>query len=338
MKRKGWGILVHLLAWVLFLLIPLLFIPSRPPVPVSHSLPLPDATDKFLFMFLMPGILFISFYYLNYFVLIPRIYFEHKKLLYVLICLAYLMFILVVVWLLPSLIKHFPLRSFISPGSSLVAFMYVLVLLISFGIRLSDRWKETEQEKTYAELAYLKAQINPHFLFNTLNSLYVLAQKKSDSTAEGIIRLSDMMRYVTSGTRQDYVPLQTKIDYISNYISLQKLRASPATKITLETEGNTEHEKIAPMTLMPFIENAFKHGISTEKYSEIAVKIGIKDHVLELHVSNTIARKTSVELNETHLGIENTRKRLDLLYPGKHTLSIRNSGDRYDVLLTITLV
>ena len=129
-------------------------------------------------------------------------------------------------------------------------------------LKINSRLKLAEKEKVNAELSYLKAQINPHFLFNTLNSIYSLAIEKSDYTATAVVKLSSMMRYVITDASHKFVPLEKEINYISNYIELQKLRIDSSIKLMYTVTGDISDKKIAPLVLISFIENAFKYGVN----------------------------------------------------------------------------
>jgi len=187
------------------------------------------------------------------------------------------------------------------------------------------------------EISFLKAQINPHFLFNTLNSIYSLSISKSDAAPDAVVKLSNMMRYSVSEANQNFVSLSKEIEYISNYIELQRLRVTDKIKINYEISGDVEGKQIAPFLLIPFVENAFKHGVNSEEDSDIGIKIDIGSDGLLLKVAN---KKVTVHIGKDTgigLGIETTRKRLRLLYPGRHKLDITDNNDSFRILLQIDL-
>jgi LytS/YehU family sensor histidine kinase len=215
-------------------------------------------------------------------------------------------------------------------------FRFSVVTFVSLTLMISNRWKRAEKEKLNAELSYLKAQINPHFLFNTLNSIYSLAIQKSDLTPSAVVKLSAMMRYVVSESNRDFVPLDKELSYIRNYVELQQLRFGEAVQLLFFVHGNAGSSKIAPLILIPFVENAFKHGINAEESSCIRISIDIDNNELRLEVFNN---KVFVRREEekSGLGIENTRGRLHLLYPNRHSLVITDTEESFSVLLTIRL-
>ncbi|SDM92857.1 Histidine kinase [Daejeonella rubra] len=193
-----------------------------------------------------------------------------------------------------------------------------------------------------ANLNFLRSQINPHFLFNILNSLYGTAlQERSERTADGIQRLGDMMRFMLHENMQEKISLTREIEYLNNYIALQTLRTQTSPDITIQSEieehmGNLQ---IAPMLLIPFVENAFKHGISLKESSGIRISLLCKDKSLYFDVSNSIHAKNSndPESEKNGIGLNNVQQRLRLLYPGKHELTIRENGKEFFIHLTIQL-
>jgi hypothetical protein len=216
-------------------------------------------------------------------------------------------------------------------------FRFLVIFLISLMLKINEQWKKAQKDKLQAELSYLKAQINPHFLFNTLNTIYSLAVEKSDNAPGAVVKLSDMMRYVLNEADKDYVPLDKEIKYISNYIELQKGRFGDTVKVDYTVNGNTTRKTIAPLVLIPFIENAYKHGINPEEESAIEVLIDIHPKAVQLYVSN---KKVAVQQRleeKSGLGIENTKSRLNLLYPGKYELNITDDGNKFTVLLNIDI-
>lgn len=217
-------------------------------------------------------------------------------------------------------------------------FLFVSGLFVSMTIRISQQLKHIKQEKTEAELSYLKAQINPHFLFNTLNSVYALALNNSPQTADAVVKLSGMMRYVLTYSQLEFVSLDKEIKYISDYIDLQKLRISSNVTLSYEVNGDLEGLRIAPLLLIPFVENAFKHGVNAEDASTIEIKISVYRNVLNFNIKNNIVRQAFNKEDESGIGSENTRLRLNMIYPQKHLLNIEESENVFSISLQITLI
>lgn len=197
--------------------------------------------------------------------------------------------------------------------------------------------RDLEQEKLRAELTALKHQVNPHFLFNVLNSLYGLAFRNDDEpTAEGIAKLSLLMRYMLYESNDNEVLLEKEIEYLENYISLQKLRLDDQTELLFEVRGSVVGKSIAPMLLIPFVENAFKFGISTAKKSFVHIILVIAQDTLVFETHNSIHEvNIPVEDGIGGIGLENVRKRLELLYSGKYTLTNGPEGKVYRSRLTL---
>lgn len=193
-----------------------------------------------------------------------------------------------------------------------------------------------------AHLDMLRAQINPHFLFNSLNTLYGTAlQEKADRTGEGIQRLGDMMRFMLDENVQDKISLNRETEYIMNYISLQKLRTdpSPGININVTIDDSPSHLSITPMLLIPFIENAFKHGISLREPSHIKITLQLQGNAVYFDVYNSKhgVNENDPERNNNGIGLNNVKQRLDLYYPDRHELIIRENANEYFVHLTIQL-
>jgi sensor histidine kinase YesM len=232
--------------------------------------------------------------------------------------------------------SHFQ-RPFFLPHISDNFFLFIIVLFVSMTLKINSQLKRTEKEKTEVQLSYLQSQINPHFLFNTLNSIYSLAiEEKSRNTATAIVKLSGMMRYTTTESGSDLVDLDKEITYISNYIDLQKIRLGNTAKITYQTNGIFTGKKIVPLMLIPFIENAFKYGVNAEEDSDISISIVIKDDDLHLSVMNNKVHRVPDEF-KTGVGIKNTKKRLELLYPTRHRLTIEDMDNTFKVTLYLNL-
>ncbi len=230
----------------------------------------------------------------------------------------------------------------------LVIVINLLTLLASFAYRFSKDWfyhehiqRKLNEEKLAAELAFLKSQVNPHFLFNTLNNLFALAiQNKDEITAEGIRKLAGLMRYMLHESNKELIELSKELEYLTHYIELQKIRLlnQPGSRIQMNVLGNPELIQVAPMLFIPFIENAFKHGISMSNPSPISIQFNLSASEIHFSANNTINRLRKTEPDEiSGVGLENVKKRLNLLYPNRHTLQIHTIDDQFTVTLIIHL-
>ncbi|MXN91536.1 sensor histidine kinase [Flavobacterium sp. Sd200] len=359
MANKTQNYILHLLGSLLFISIPIL---SSPDLDSKREL---FELAPFRSNFLAYALLLVFFYF-NYLYLIPRFYFTKKYrlfFLYLIICFA-------IVALLPNMLMvhnrgfvpnmtDMPMpprmdemprefrgihpsattRFFFLPsmhGGSLLQFL--LVFSLSFLLRTSQRLEYIQNEKLKTEVSYLRAQINPHFLFNTLNSLYALALEKSDAAPEAILKLSAMMRYVVTESGRDRVALENEINYIKNYISLQQLRMDGSTPLSFIVTGSTIGKTISPLLLIPFIENAFKYGLNPEENSAIDINIDIAEDTLEMRVKNNKVNTNLPPEETSGHGLTNTRQRLEFLYPEKHSLTIFDTNRHFEVQLKLTLV
>jgi two-component system LytT family sensor kinase len=217
----------------------------------------------------------------------------------------------------------------------------ILLILLGGMIRLGFSFIKNQNEKKIlenanlnAEVNFLKSQINPHFLFNTLNGIYSLAHNKSTQTETAILKLSDLMRYVLYESGTEKVELEKDIQYLTNYIALQRLRLSSKITIHYEVRGSFEGCYIAPLLLISFIENAFKHGISYTNSSFIQIEIVLFEETLTLFIENPVIETNSFAGG---VGLKNVTRRLELLYPGKYSLNIVNSGRLHVVNLKLNL-
>ena len=212
-------------------------------------------------------------------------------------------------------------------------------ILIKFAIDWFDTQKlkaEMINQSQMSELALLRSQVNPHFLFNTLNNIYSLVCKKSPDAPEAIMKLSSIMRYMLYDTNTDVVLLEKEIEYLMSFIELQKLRIRHTDFVELCIEGEVGNKTIAPMLLIPFVENAFKHGSKTGISPGIRIHLVASPHQLLFEVTNHI-KKNSIGSKDTigGIGLQNINRRLELLYPGKHSLELKQDDDLYRIKLLI---
>lgn len=222
--------------------------------------------------------------------------------------------------------------------------IFFLVFTVGTCIAVIQRWlkteetrKETESQKLNTELSFLKSQINPHFFFNTLNNIYSLAIVRSEKTAPAVMKLSYIMRYILTETTQDHVPLQNEVDFIHNYIELQQVRLTDKTHVIFKSNGDIENKLIAPLIFIPFVENAFKYGISTKHDSSIEINLTVVQNRLDFSVKNYIVASENNMLENTSIGINNVKRRLELIYPEKYKLSYEAKDNFYYVHLEIQL-
>lgn len=294
----------------------------------------------------------VAYFYINYFILVPYLYQRKKFLTYITLSIVGL---IVVVHTPDIIVKNSAIyESFIAemnPKRKLRqqpsffmqlltgrnAYLFYLALSIGILLRKSQYINEIKQDMLKSEVAYLKAQINPHFLFNTLNSLYALSLMKSDDAPDAILKLSSIMRYVVTESTKDKVALSDELKYITDYIDLQKLRLTKNVIIHFKIDGVVQNQKIAPLLFIPIIENCFKYGIDQNKQSTINIHIAVHENQVTLSTSNKKLAKNISEIEKTETGISNTRKRLDILYADKHKIYLTDNITDYQVKLTLKL-
>lgn len=202
------------------------------------------------------------------------------------------------------------------------------------------KYTENAQEQLTAELSVLKAQVNPHFLFNTLNNIYSMSLYDSVKTPEMILKLSQLLSYMLYECRDEEVSLKKEIHFIENYIELEAIRVEDVAKIHLSIEGEDPGHKIPPLLFIPLIENAFKHGISEkQETSEIRISMKIAEHSIEMEINNPLDPVSEKYTNSKHngLGIENVKKRLQLLFPKQHTFRITQTENQYTTQLSLSV-
>ena len=220
-------------------------------------------------------------------------------------------------------------------GKSVI--LYLLGILFTTLFRTRQFQYALTQAKTDAELKYLKAQIHPHFLFNSLNSVYAMCiEEEAPQSGKAVLQLSNMMRYVISDAHADLVDLEKELTYIKNYVALQELRLGDTAQIDFKIEGNSHSLKIAPLLLISIIENAFKYGISPEEDSPITIHLTIQEQRLSMLVVNKI-HPNIIPKESTGVGLQNTQQRLELNYPNKNCLVINNNSHLFSVSLSLEL-
>lgn len=233
------------------------------------------------------------------------------------------------------------------PMQPVMLFAFLTIFGISIAYFSLKEWAKSERiqaqlqaDQLSTEIKFLKSQVNPHFLFNTLNNLFSIAQSKgNDELADGISKLSGMMRYMIYESNEELVPLKKEIEYLQNCITLNKLRyADDEAKVIFDHPEKTDGIFVAPMLFIPFVENAFKHGVAIGTPSEIDISVLLTNgHLIFNCANNNYSYIKKMEMEISGIGLENVKRRLALLYPQRHQLMIDNSDDRFIVKLNIDL-
>lgn len=341
MKVKPFSAAMHLIICVLLLVIPYITTDQ-----VFNSLA-PSSNIKYILLCVLLSSVLLTTFYINYFLLIPKFLLAKRYWLYFLFVLLAIAFVLTLSGAL-FIFSDFNPQVLAKTSQAIEKIIPVIIInalsLWLISIALSILWagynqlKETESERLSAQIASLKAQINPHFLFNTLNNIYATVIDKEPDAADMVDKLAEMMRYTMKDTQQEFVLLADEINYIDNFIELQKKRLDKSVKLDYASLENLPDLQIAPMLLIPFIENAFKHGVNPEQRSQICINMSISKTEFRLNVLND---KVSIQRNISEysgLGIKNTKNRLNLIYPSRHLLVINDQDKEFSISLHINLV
>lgn len=222
----------------------------------------------------------------------------------------------------------------------LIAGFSTIIQVMTDWLRHRQVKKELETKTMESELNFLKSQINPHFLFNTLNSLYALTLKKSEKAPEIVIQLSEIMRYMLYECNERRVPLHKEVNYMKNYIELERLRQGSDVDLKFAVKGDVGDQMIAPLMFIPFIENSFKHGLSNQiRHGFVHICLELEGTEIRLNIQNSKTPSHPVQEHKRSggIGLTNIQRRLDLIYPGRYTLEIKDQPDRYIVNLGIEL-
>ncbi|MPL99788.1 hypothetical protein SDC9_46009 [bioreactor metagenome] len=343
--------LLHFLGWFIFFMSPF----------ITFPLNITIGGDRLTQHSVLTSSLAIVFY-LNYLLLIPYVFKTKKYFLYCILALSLCFaFSAIDDYIFmkttrgpmyertladgppPEIIIEKPRRE---PGPFQGVTFFATITILSLGLKMTSEWikaekkkRELENEKLKIELMALKAQINPHFFFNVMNSLCSLARKKSDDTEKYIIKLSEIFRYNLNDLSQDKVRLSKELDFINNYIDIQYMRNPLLKPVIFDVNGNTDSVTIEPMLLFPFIENAFKHGASGSQPLIVRIKLEIIDKMLHFRIENSVPNgRSSVSQDESAgIGQQNARRRLDILYPDKHGLLFATHNNTYIADLNLDL-
>nr|WP_295926366.1 sensor histidine kinase [uncultured Dyadobacter sp.] len=326
--EKKLPVMLHLLAWGIYATV------------VFYGNYARTSPDVFFIHYGIALVAHAGSFYLNYAYLIPRILPRHSLVLFLVGNVMAMMLIAVSALVVEDALLHlgqFSRRISSGDFSPLLTrgSNYIIFALFGLVVRLSVDWyrklsKEKEKENEYlkSELAVLKAQINPHFLFNSLNNLYALSLRQAPETPTVILRISEMMRYLLYETNAEMVPLEKEVSMIRTYVAMHEMRSKSEEGICFESSGQLQSVMIPPLLLLPLIENVFKHGSSP-----IVIAVRLNDQVLSVYTSNKL-RAAGPEISGG-LGIANLRRRLALLYPGAHELSLQQVQDIFTADLAI---
>ena len=284
-------------------------------------------------------------FYTNYSLLVPYFLLK-KKILPYLFCVVILLLISYLIIFNVFGFEFYDSRNLLDKRPSkftIIIFFNSVIIIIGTIIRLYEQWiendrinKEIEVKKNKTELESLKNQLNPHFLFNSLNSIYSLSTKKSNDTPEAVIMLSELMRYMLYKANDKKVFLKDELQYIENYIKLQHIRIAKNKNVKINIKGVISTQKISPLLFISYIENAFKYGTDFNGNTEIEIDISVKDNELQFKCVNIIGNRSKDE-ESSGIGMQNTKNRLELLYPDKHWLTTIENDNKFMVDLKLKI-
>ncbi|WP_276089452.1 sensor histidine kinase [Pedobacter sp. JY14-1] len=291
------------------------------------------------------GVCNVSIFYINYTLLIPMLVKEQKRYgLYMVSITLLILGMCVIKTAIASLnpeqlltysgkkgaVAYSSLARYAAEALFISGFFVVISALLKFAIDWAGNervQRNLERERKEMELQFLKSQLNPHFLFNSLNNIYSLAYQKSEKTPDAILKLSEMMRYMIYESNDSWVSLSKEIEYVQNFIELQKLRFKDGAFVEFTMNGEIDHQRIVPLILISFVENAFKHGVANDPKDPIRINIIANQKILHFSITN---KKNNYNKDEMGgVGLSNVERRLQLLYPDRYKLNIVNSATHY---------
>ena len=340
-QKKWLTVLLHAAAWIIWLLLPVLLAPPNRAAETEAS---GGSSDFILFSRFIMQLSWIGIFYLNFYVLIPRFEYKKKHLLFSISLLIVLVWMIAQSWFLFGIWvdnSHFhPLRNII-----INFLIYLFILASSTAYRLiNDRIisernnKEKENENLKTELSLLRSQVNPHFMFNVLNNMVALARKHSDDLEPSLIKLSSLMRYMLYEADEEKVSLEKEIEYLQSYVDLQQQRFGKNVKLIMDTSKVDGSYKIEPMLLIPFVENAYKHGTGMIENAQIEIELKAEKNILQFSVRNKFNNQPQEIKDKTSgIGLANVTRRLNLLYGEDHSLLIAKKDHWFTVSLQLNL-
>jgi hypothetical protein len=336
-------VLLHTTAWVLLFSLPYLLRPQNNPNQPVH--PEPDSPWVSFAVMRASDVMLISFFYLNALLLIPRLLYKKKYLFYTFSVLGSAAVYILVYWLIRITFTHpdrpFEFRKHVFFCT--IIFIFILACSTAFKtirdkIIADSIAQEKENEYLKTELSLLRSQVSPHFMFNVLNNMVALARKQSDLLEPSLIKLSSLMRYMLYETDEEKVSLEKETEYLQSYIDLQRQRFSKKVIINVNMQTTDKLYDIEPMLLIPFVENAFKHGTGMIEQAQIDIDLKAENNMLQFTVANKYD-SSSIEVKDkaSGIGLTNVQRRLELLYPRHHTLEITRENGKFIVSLQINL-
>ena len=335
-----WGkIFLHVAAWMIVFSLPYLLSPPYDP----HRPAEPDR-EGFFYVNIFTGFFWAGLFYLNAYILTPTLVYKKKYLLYtVTLLVVYCSIMLFHGIFFSLLVKARPFSFFRSASFNVTTFFLTIASSIIFRM-MQDKSKtdkiaqQKQEENLKSELSFLRSQISPHFVFNVLNNIVALIRLKSDQLEPTVMKLSSLMQYMLYETDEEKVMLQTEAEYLQSYIDLQQQRFGSKVKLNISIEINDKGYTIEPMLMIPFVENAFKHGVGRIDKPQIDICLQTKENTLYFTVRNKYNEINMETKDKTSgIGLMNVKRRLNLLYGNQHKLSITHKDEWFSVSLQLNL-
>jgi sensor histidine kinase YesM len=339
--KKWVAVGLHILFWALFFVSPFLL---RPAMGNMNMLQVQKNYNGFFVLHLLNNFLRLLLFYGNAYLFIPRLVYKRKYTQYLLVLAGSLGFMLV--WdryFFQLLIDEFDHKVWNFFVFNLFPFFFIVITstalrMIQDRIKENQRAKERETENLKTELSFLRSQVSPHFMFNVLNNMVALARKKSDALEPSLIKLSQLLRYMLYETDEAKVLVEKEVEYLQSYIDLQQQRFGRQVKINADFENIDAGYSIEPMLLIPFVENAFKHGTGLIADAEINIHLALLKGHLIFSVKNRYLDTTNKVKDKTSgIGLNNVKRRLNLLYRDSHSLQINKQDGWFTALLQLNL-
>lgn len=338
-SKKWFTVLLHTLVWILLFSLPYILKPSLGDNRPVTNKPEPGTVH---FRYALNNLIYIAFFYLNAFILFPQYVYKKRYRQYILLVSTLFIVILSLTWFV--LFEIFQRPNFNLRGHILFNFFFYLFILaasIAYSMimdraKTERRSREKENENLKTELSLLRSQASPHFMFNVLNNMVALARKKSDLLEPSLMKFSSLMRYMLYEADEEKVSLEKEVEYLQSYIDLQQQRFGSNVKVNVSLLEADKNYEIEPMLLIPFVENAFKHGTGIIEDAQINIELKAVNNMLSFSVENKY-NPSSIELKDktSGIGLANVKRRLDLLYGKNQRLQISKNNNWFTVLLNI---
>ncbi len=341
-EKKNITPLLHILAWLLLICMPYL---------LSQGLDQEQIFSRTLIRSWIPLCLYALIFYANYLYLIDSYLFKKRTVIFLMVNAVLIAFL---VWVNDELKEYLSELLLVlenrpnRPPQTLFFYLNIIAstvpLVFSIALKTTERWMKTEAErkeeenvKLQSEIQLLKYQLQPHFFFNSLNTIYALVDTAPERAKKTIHSLGKLMRYLLYDTETEKVPLQKEIDFMKQYIELMKLRFSDKIQIAYSFPRTPQNLKVVPLLFITLVENAFKHGVPASKSASLSFNMEISDTLLVFTASNPNLPKTDSDKSGSGIGLENLEKRLQLLYPNQHTLKHRVEDEVFTASLTLEI-